>query len=63
MNVLLDIDGRGVSIDFDALMVLISDDLRERLHAQLAPCSEQTFAESAIAADPNLRTTLYDGRY
>lgn len=63
MKVMLDIDGREVSIDFDALVLLMDDDVRERLHLELAPCSEQAFAEHAIATDPDLRETLYGGNY
>lgn len=33
----------GVLIDFNAAMQLTDDDLREEIHRELAPCSEQEF--------------------
>ena len=33
----------GTRIDFDAASRLMDDDLREELHGELAPCTEQEF--------------------
>jgi hypothetical protein len=33
----------GTEIDFDAAVNLMDDGLREELHDELAPCSEQEF--------------------
>ena len=36
-------NSNGTRIDFDLAINLMDDDLREQLHAELAPCSEQEF--------------------
>lgn len=41
MSVVIDRDGRPVS--YEAAVNLMDDELRELLHANLAPCSEQEF--------------------
>lgn len=33
----------GTKVDFDAAMGLMDDDLREKLHSEMAPCSPQDF--------------------
>lgn len=33
----------GVEVYFNAAVELMDDDIRERLHMELAPCSEQEF--------------------
>lgn len=33
----------GTEICYDAAVVLMDDDLREELHRELAPCTEQEF--------------------
>lgn len=33
----------GVSIDFNAAVSLMDDEIREAIHADLAPCTEQEF--------------------
>ncbi len=33
----------GDMIDFDAAVNLMADDLREQVHVELAPCTEQEF--------------------
>ena len=37
------VNGYGVLVDFDVAMQLTDDDLREEIHRELAPCSEQEF--------------------
>lgn len=37
------INSNGTSIDYDAAVVLMDDDLREEVAADLAPCTEQEF--------------------
>lgn len=40
------INKNGVEIDFETAVGLMDDELRERIHAKLAPCSEQEFFEA-----------------
>lgn len=40
----------GCEIDYDAAVQLMDDDLREELHMELAPCSEQKFFTAYEAA-------------
>lgn len=42
------LDGRP--IEFDVLVNLMDDDLREQLHADLAPCTEQEFLDAYCKA-------------
>ena len=37
------INSNGASIDYDAAVALMDDDLREEVAADLAPCTEQEF--------------------
>lgn len=41
MRKVVDWDGR--EIDFDAAVALMDNDIREELHAELSPCTEQRF--------------------
>ena len=41
MTKVVDWDGREV--DFDAAAALMDDDIREELHEELSPCSDQRF--------------------
>jgi hypothetical protein len=43
MRKVVDWDGREV--DFDAAVALMDDDIREELHAELSPCTEQHYAD------------------
>ena len=43
-------NSNGTVIDFDAAVALMDDDLREAVHADLAPCSEQEFFEAYCKA-------------
>ena len=36
-------NAHGKTIDYDAAVILMDDDLREKLHNNLAPCSAQEF--------------------
>lgn len=36
----------GVEIDYDAAVSLMDNDIRERLHRELAPCSTQSFFDA-----------------
>lgn len=40
----------GSEVDFDAAVNLMDDELRERLHDELAPCSNQEFLDAYIKA-------------
>lgn len=33
----------GIEIDFDAAVGMMDDDIREALHGDIAPCTEQEF--------------------
>lgn len=44
------INKSGTQINYDAAVQLMDDDLREELHAQLAPCTEQEFFTAYEAA-------------
>lgn len=43
-------NSNGTRIDFDIAVQLMDDDLREQLHMELAPCSEQEFFEAYAKA-------------
>lgn len=36
----------GKECDYDACVNMMDDDLREKLHMELAPCSEQEFLDA-----------------
>ena len=40
----------GVEISFDAAVALMDDDIREEVHADIAPCSEQEFFDAYCKA-------------
>ena len=44
------IDWDGNEVDYDTAVVLMDDDIREGLHAELAPCSEQVFFDAYLDA-------------
>lgn len=44
------INANGTSIDFDAAVALMDDELRESIHAELSPCTEQEFFSAYEAA-------------
>lgn len=48
MSVVIDRDGRPVS--YEAAVNLMDDELRELLHANLTPCSEQEFFDAYLDA-------------
>ena len=37
------VNKEGTEINFDAAVALMDDDIREQLHNNLAPCTEQEF--------------------
>ena len=37
------INSNGYELDFEAAAALMDDEIREAIHAELAPCSEQEF--------------------
>ena len=37
------VNAAGREIDFDAAVALMDDEIREQIHADLAPCTEQAF--------------------
>lgn len=38
----------GSEIDFDAAVNLMDDEIREELHAELAPCGNQEFLDAYV---------------
>ena len=47
----------GYEVDFDACVNLMDDEIREALHAEMAPCTEQEFLDAYIEA----HAAKYDG--
>lgn len=46
MNVMLN----GSVVDFDTCVNLMDDEIREELHAAMAPCTEQEFLDAYVIA-------------
>lgn len=44
------INKNGTAIDFDAAVSMMDDDIRESVHAELAPCTEQDFFDAYCKA-------------
>jgi hypothetical protein len=40
----------GKTIDFDAAVNLMDDDIREDLHSKMAPCTDQEFIDAYVDA-------------
>lgn len=38
----------GKAVDFDACVVLMDDEIREDLHGDMAPCSNQEFLDAYV---------------
>ena len=36
----------GTKVDYDVAVMLMDEEIRERLHAELSPCSEQEFFDA-----------------
>lgn len=47
----------GYMVDFEICVNLMDDEIREALHAELAPCTEQEFLDAYIEA----HAAKYDG--
>ena len=47
----------GKTIDFDAAVNLMDDEIREDLHSKMAPCSDQAFLDAYVEA----HAAKYDG--
>ena len=43
-------DEDGHMIDYDAAVELMDDDLREQLHREMAPCTNQEFYDAYVKA-------------
>lgn len=41
---------RNQVVDFDAAVELMDEEIREQLHAEMAPCGEQEFLDAYIEA-------------
>lgn len=44
------VNKNGASINYEAAVALMDDEIREELHAELAPCTEQEFFSAYEAA-------------
>lgn len=40
----------GYEVDFDAVVNMMDDEIREKLHNELAPCTDQEFVDAYIEA-------------
>lgn len=40
----------GYEVDFDAVVNMMDDEIREELHNELAPCTDQEFVDAYIEA-------------
>lgn len=40
----------GEEVYYDAAVALMDDDIRERIHGEIAPCTEQEFFDAYCAA-------------
>ena len=38
----------GCKVDFDTCAILMDDEIREELHMELAPCTEQEFLDAYV---------------
>ena len=38
----------GYEVDFDTCAILMDDEIREELHMELAPCTEQKFLDAYV---------------
>ena len=57
-------DADGAPVDYDAAVMLMDDELREDLHAEMVPCTEQDFLEAYAKAHAEKfgeRFAPYDG--
>lgn len=47
------IEFEGNKYDYEVIENYMDDEIRERLHSELAPCTEQEFFDRYIEEDPN----------
>lgn len=40
----------GYEVDFDVVVNMMDDEIREKLHSELAPCADQEFVDAYVAA-------------
>jgi hypothetical protein len=50
-------------VDFDYLVGMMDDDLREKLHHEMAPCTDQGFADAYLERDSDLLDLILHGAY
>lgn len=43
---------------WDQIVELMNDDIREAVHAELAPCTNEEFLERYLELDPDFQATL-----
>lgn len=49
---------KGYNNSWDQLVELMNDDIREAVHAELAPCTNEEFLERYLELDPDFQATL-----
>ncbi|WP_249311965.1 hypothetical protein [Congzhengia minquanensis] len=47
-------------INWDAIVSYMDDEIRETVHAELAPCSEHEFLKRYLELDPEFKKLLKD---
>lgn len=55
--------GRNFTINNDLMEVIttyMNDDIREKVHFELAPCTNEEFLKRYIELDPDFEKLLYD---
>lgn len=41
-------DSKGIKIDFELAVAFMDDDIREKVHSKMCPCSEQEFYDEYV---------------
>lgn len=47
-----------VDTDWDAIVNLMDDDIREKVHFEMAPCTEEAFLKRYLQLDPDFENVL-----
>lgn len=55
--------GRNITINnelMDVIVTYMNDELREKIHSEFAPCSNETFLKEYCEVDNSFEKLLYD---
>lgn len=44
--------------NFESIVMLMDDEIRERVHAEMAPCTDEEFLERYLELDPEFEAVL-----